>query len=84
MSNTLIHPYPEVGNVTSKRNGVPRYHDCFLLKAKTDYSNTDANVFRAIIIISDNDPHMGNPITNRSKNISDVLRAITIRSDKIS
>ncbi len=49
-----IYIYTEVGNVTSKRNGVTRYRLCQILRAITFSSDNGSNLDRAITLRRDN------------------------------
>jgi hypothetical protein len=70
----------EVGNVTSKRNGVTCFRFSHALRVITIKSDNVSYEPRAIALRSDNISYEPRVITLRSNNISYEPRAITLRS----
>ncbi len=62
----------EVGNVTTKCNGVIGYRFCLAGRAVTFKSNNGYNVTRATTIGSNNGFYLPRAITSRSNNLSDM------------
>jgi hypothetical protein len=67
-----IYIYTEVGNVTSKRNGVThyRYRLCQILRAITFSSDNGSNLDRAITLRRDNGSYVPRAITFRNDNFA--------------
>jgi hypothetical protein len=68
--HAAITPQPEVGNVTSKRNGVTRYRLCHILRAITFCSDNASNLDRAITLSRDNGSYVPRAITFRNDNFA--------------
>jgi hypothetical protein len=66
----------EVGNVTSKCNGITCYRFCLAVLAITFRSDNGKNVTRVITISSDKRFFMPRPITFRSNNVSPQHKAL--------
>jgi hypothetical protein len=73
----------EVGNVSSKRNGVIRYRSFCHLRAIIIRRNNDPDVPRAINIRSANGPPTATVLTITNDDDPNVHRAIIIRSGNV-